>query len=89
MGACSVEGKEVPCIEVVSPKGTKVSVFQKCIEGSCDCKYYIAGVEIQLKPCRFASIICKVGNSWASGREKLLWLVTDGFPIVQGEVPQN
>ena len=40
----------------------------------------------QLKPCRFAAILSH-GEDWASEYWELLWCITDGFPIVEGDVP--
>ena len=42
---------------------------------------------LQLKPCRFASLMYVEKVVRASDRLSLLWSVTDGFPIVQGEIP--
>ena len=40
------------------------------------------------KPCRFAAIVCDETNVWALQHVSLLDSITDGFPIVQGEVPE-
>ena len=71
----------------MSPGGTYVSVFDECALGKCNCSYSIAGCPLQLKPCRFDSIILSESNSWAVNYMGLLWSITDGFPIIQGEVP--
>ena len=46
----------------------------------------IGGVVSQLKPCRFASLILNPCHQWAGRYLGLLWDLTDGFPIVDGEV---
>ena len=78
---------EEPFVCIESPNGTVVNVFENCVDGNCKCVYTLEGRKLQLKPCRFASIICNELNVWASNRLSLLWAVTDGFPIAQGEVP--
>ena len=70
-----------------TPDGTVINVFDDCIDGSCYCEHYIGGVRSQLKPCRFASIVCDDLNVWSSKHRGLLDGIADGFEIVQGEIP--
>ena len=90
-GHCLVDtvgySEHVPLLKVTTPSGSGVKVFKECLLGSCNCVYYIGGNQLQLKPCRFASIISNVQCEWANDRQKLLWSVTDGFPIAEGEIP--
>ena len=72
----------------VSPLGNEVNVFDACSRGVCKCYYSIGGVPSQLKPCRFASIILDPCNKWAENYVKLLWNITDGFPIVDSAVQE-
>ena len=72
---------------VVSPQGRTVNVFSICVNGSCVCSYYIGDVLSQLKPCRFASLILQSGVNGLDTYMDLLWWVTDGFPIIEGNVP--
>ena len=78
------EGSQWACR---SPLGTIVNVYQSCIESCCTCKYFIGDVLCQLKPCRFAAILHQ-GGGWSSEYWDLLWCITDGFPIVEGDVPK-
>ena len=71
----------------VSPQGRTVNVFSNCVSGTCVCSYYIGNVLSQLKPCRFASLVVQSGVEILSTYMDLLWGITDGFPIVEGEVP--
>ena len=72
---------------VTTPNGTVIEVFDDCIAGLCNCVHYIDNVRSQLRPCRFASLLCDELNVWATTHKPLLFSVADGFPIVQGEVP--
>ena len=78
-------GKELVC-SVCSPKGSTVNVYDACVKGNCTCVYVIGDVPCQLKPCRFAAIIC-CNAGWADKYADLLWNITDGFPVVDTEVP--
>ena len=69
-----------------SPLGITVDVYSDCSRGICSCVYTIGGVQSQLRPCRFASLILCSGLSCASKYVDLLWHLTDGFPIVDKEV---
>ena len=69
-----------------SPQGTVVKVFNDCVAGICDCQYFIGDMLCQLKPCRFAAVVCE-GSEWAEPYVDLLWFITEGFPIVEGEIP--
>ena len=80
-------GEPIPRQQVVTPAGAILQVFDSCVQGVCNCEHYIEGVLSQLKPCRFASIIVNGMNNWARGFYDVLWGVTDGFEIVQGDVP--
>ena len=71
---------------LVSPDGSIVKVFENCINNTCVCKYYIGEMLCQLKPCRVAAILVS-GESWVESYWDLLWYVTEGFPIVEGDVP--
>ena len=77
-----------PMFNVMSPGGTRIKVFKNCADGKCNCIYNVANCPLQLKPCRCAAIILSDVNSWARGYLDLLWALTDGFPIVQGDVPK-
>ena len=79
--------EDEPLVSVISPNGTTVNVFNACVEGMCNCSYEIEGCKVQLRPCRFASIICNEVCSWSINRLSLLFCITDGFPIVDEEVP--
>ena len=70
-----------------SPEGSVVNVYNGCIEGKCDCKYFIGEMLCQLKPCRFAAIIVN-GGTWSQHYWDLLWFITDGFPVVEGEIQE-
>ena len=72
---------------IVSPHKTEIRVYDNCVSGCCNCLYLLDGSHLQLKPCRFASLICSSAHTSNEDRLALLWSVTDGFPIVQGEVP--
>ena len=75
-----------PVVSVTTPEGTVIHVYDDCVMGSCDCIHYIGDVRAQLKPCRFASVICDEINVWASKCVGLLNSITDGFEIVQGSI---
>ena len=79
--------KDLLVFDVTSPNGTVIHVYRECLVGNCNCSFELDGCKLQLKPCRFASIICNEANVWAKDRLSLLWSVTEGFPIVQGDVP--
>ena len=71
---------------MLSPLGKTIVVYASCLRGECDCKYFIGDIPCQLKPCRFAAVILSNPN-WADKYLDLLWNVTEGFPIVDEEVP--
>ena len=87
VGYCQGEVGEVPVRQVISPKGLVIRVFGSCIDGTCKCEYSLDGVLSQLKPCRFAAIISNGMNNWARDYYDVLWGVTEGFDIVDGDVP--
>ena len=70
-----------------SPDGRDISVFTECVQGRCDCINLIGGIASQLKPCRFASLIYLDLEGREEEFEDLLWHITDGFPIVDTDVP--
>ena len=84
--------KETPIIGndilsvMCSPLGNSVTVFESCVSGKCTCEYLIGDVPCQLKPCRFAAVI-QSNLSWGEEYLELLWNITDGFPLVDAEVP--
>ena len=80
--------KDYTVLTVTSPEGTKVSVFNSCVDGTCHCKYAISGCELQLKPCRFARYVVGNADSWGAKYSSMLWSITDGYKIIQGEVPR-
>ena len=57
-----------------SPKGSKVTVYESCVNGTCCCRYYIGEIPCQLKPCRFAAIITSYPE-WANKYSDLLWVL--------------
>ena len=69
-----------------SPLGQSVNVHSSCLSGTCDCRYFIGSVKSQLKPCRFASFFIDKDNGIQDKYLKLLWLLTDGCPIVDSPV---
>ena len=71
---------------LTSPCGQIVNVFDSCVKGKCSCSYCIGGLKCQLKPCRFAALVCESGSGWADQYLDLVWNITDGFPIVDGDV---
>ena len=77
---------EIAVVSFTSPLGTNINVYPSCISGSCKCQYGIGGVLSQLKPCRFAGLIHTCMGDRMSDFEKLLWGITDGFPIVDQDV---
>ena len=76
---------DILCV-MCSPLGKPVTVYSSCITGNCSCVYYIGDVPCQLKPCRFAAVIFS-NPDWAHKYTDLLWCITDGFPIVDDDVP--
>ena len=78
--------EEAPYIvEMTSPEGRKFKIFASCVKGICSCEFELMGIKSQLEPCRFASMMW--GNASLSERYiKLLWWITDGFPIVDHDV---
>ena len=79
------EDDDILC-ELCSPLGKHITVYNSCVSGKCNCKYYIGEIPCQLRPCRFAAIIYS-NQSWAEAYTDLLWYITEGFPIVDEEVP--
>ena len=71
---------------ITSPLGQEVNIFNECLNGTCSCVYIIGDIVSQLKPCRFTSIILLECERWADQYLELLWLITDGCPIVDSEV---
>ena len=47
-----------PLFTYKSSEGTDVPVYQQCVDGSCSCVYMIKGIKSQLRPCRFAALLC-------------------------------
>ena len=80
----SGEDYGTPVFSLTSPLGQTVEVFSNCVSGTCMCAYSIGDIASQLKPCRFASIICSKDQDFHDKYLELLWLVTDGCPIVDG-----
>ena len=75
------------CCYSLSPLGQIIDVFTYCCSGICECAYKIGGVPSQLKPFRFASRVCNTDRDWAAGYLDILWGVSDGFAIVDEDVP--
>ena len=72
--------------ELTSPLGQKVTVYNCCVMGTCDCCYFIGGIRSQLKPCRFGSLILGSTQEFYDKYIDLLWYITDGCPIVDSPV---
>ena len=74
--------REVPLFTVTSPLGEVVTVYQECVAGMCKCIYSIGDIDSQLRPCCFASYILGGSSDFNDKYLELLWLITDGCPIV-------
>ena len=81
------ECEGTPVRQVVSPTGLIIHVYESCIVGNCNCEYLLDGVLSQLKPCRFAAIIGNSSNNWAIHYYDVLWGISEGFKILEGDVP--
>lgn len=68
-----------------TPKGTVVNVYDDCYSGSCQCIHKLAGHELQIKPCRVASVMFDNDSSCSDDEWKLFVGLTDGFDIVESE----
>ena len=73
---------------MLSPLGQVVNIYPDCLLGKCECLYRIGDIPSQLELCRFVAIIFSKGLMWVEKYLSLLWNVTDGFPIVDCDVPQ-
>ena len=54
-------------------EGAIVNVYDSCRMGTCSCDYQLSGEMLQLKPCRFAYLVC-LGT--AECKRALGWLMT-------------
>lgn len=63
-------------------KGNVVNVYNDCYSGSCTCSHVLAGNELQIKPCRVASVLFDSKVSSSEDKWKLFCGLTDGFDIV-------
>lgn len=70
----------------VTKKGNKIEVYQNCIDGSCNCCYYLGGRLVQLKPCRFTALLFEGGRDVSTDELKLYSGIVDGFDIVDTDV---
>lgn len=62
--------------------GRIISIFPSCVQGTCNCVHYLDGIACQLRPCRFASMMCKADGSLINPADwPLLENLIDGFPI--------
>ena len=65
--------------------GTKefINVYQSCLDGVCDCTYFIEGESSQLLPCRLASFLKQSCFEISEVESDFIWAgVTEGFKIV-------
>lgn len=70
-----------------TPDGHEIDIYSTCITGTCTCVHSLGNVTCQLKPCRFAVLMCDTNGSFRSKEDWLLFTnLTDGFPIVEGEL---
>lgn len=73
----------------VTPKGNVISVFDSCCRGSCECSYLLAGVPVQIKPCRLAAAIFGTECVVYDDLWKLFVGVADGFDVVDNtDIPE-
>ena len=88
-GTCLKDKDNVELLSyLTSPLGETIVVYSLCALGLCNCVYRIGNVVSQLKPCRFASILLDPRFECSDSFMDVLWGVTDGFPIVDEDVPQ-
>lgn len=60
-------------------------VKSDCVDGSCNCVYYLDGIQAKLKPCRVAASIY-VSDIWSPNNVFVLDGVCRGFRIVDDNV---
>ena len=73
----------------LSGEGKFVRVYQKCVDGICDCCHFVGENRVDLKPCRAAFFMFGGGCSLPSEMVKEIWDgLCDGFRIVDNvEIP--
>lgn len=70
-----------------TPDGHSIDIFPACKSGICNCVHMLDGVQCQLKPCRFAVLMCDSDGKFLSDVNKSLFSkIADGFPIVESGV---
>lgn len=70
-----------------TPAGRKVKVYISCALGRCHCMHSLEGEKTQLKPCRFAYLLFGGCVEFMDSFWPVYVGVTDGFKIVDGDVP--
>ena len=72
---------EIYIRETSESNHTIINVYSECGQGACECIHYIAGIPVQLKPCRFIPEIFLHGDNdpdWVY----ILWGVVFGFHVI-------
>lgn len=75
-----------PFLTPISPGNRSVYVFRECILGTCTCSHMLDGMCYQLKPCRFAALMCDSRGFRKPGYANLFYGIIDGFPVVNEDV---
>lgn len=71
-----------------TPDGNIIEIYPACVIGSCTCAHVLDHMTCQLKPCQFAVLMCDANAKFLyDGDRPLFQHLTDGFPIVEENVP--
>ena len=71
-----------PICSFTSREGVIVDVYDECKQGIYSCDYSLCGERLQLKPCRFAYLVCLGTAECKKAYEPLVSDITDGFKVV-------